>query len=158
MTPRIDSPGGSGAQVLGQSAVAVPHTGDVLEFAFATINLPANKMGPNGRVRITCLWSMTNNANAKTLRTRFGGIGGQVYQSIGAASVASYRHEGEIANRGALNSQVGSVSTGFGSSSTVVGTSAVDTSADTTLVITGQLGVNTDTLTLESYLVELFPG
>ena len=37
-------------------------------------------------------------------------------------------------------------------------TAAADTSAATSLVITGQKGTGTDTLTLQSYLVELLYG
>jgi len=158
MTPSIDSPGKSGVVKLGGSGVAVPHTGDTNDFVFATIPVPAGVMGPNGILRITTFWSCTNNANGKTGRTRFSGAGGTIFQSIGLNSIATMRAGGEIANRGALNSQVGSTSTGWGSSSNAPVTAAVDTSVDQTVTITGQLTVGTDTLTLEYYLVEVLPG
>ena len=140
--------------VVGQSAVAVSHTGDANEFTFATITVPAKSMGPNGRVRITTLWTHTNSANNKTLKIKFGST---TYKTIVDAASATDRFQAEIANRNATNSQVGSAidSGGFGTSGSAVVTSSEDTTANVTVAITGQLATSTETITLESYLVEL---
>ena len=57
-------------------------------------------------------------------------------------------------------SQVGGSAgiSGFGGSSGVAVTSTVDTSADVTILLTVQLGVDTDTVTLRSYSVEVMYG
>jgi len=140
--------------VVGQSAVAVSHTGDANEFTFATVTVPAKSMGPNGRVRITTLWTHTNSANNKTLKIKFGST---TYKTIMDTASATDRFQVEIANRNATNSQVGSASdgTGFGASANAVVTSSEDTTANVTITITGQLAAGAETVTLESYLVEL---
>ena len=70
---------------------------------------------------------------------------------------ATDRFQAEIANRNATNSQVGSASDsgGFGTSTNAVVTSSEDTTANVAITITGQLATSTETITLESYLVEL---
>lgn len=150
----------TGSVVLAQSAVAVSCPVDATEDILATINVPAGLLGPNGAVRVSAQWTLTNNANSKTLRVRFGGIGGTGYLNAVQASVAGGVSTVLIGNRGAANSQAGNaVITNTAAVATAqAGTGAVDTAAATTLVITGQKATAGDTLTLESYLVEAFPG
>ena len=147
--------------VLGQSAVAVSNTAVTTEETLATIAVPANALGPNGRLRITTLWTMTNSANAKTPRVRFSGAAGTQYANFALTTSAGYHDQIVIANRNATNSQVGpsSVINGhFGNGSGAPTTSAVDTTAATSVVISGQKALAGEVLTLESYLVELMPG
>lgn len=144
--------------VLARSAVAVSCPADTTEDTLATIAVPANAMGANGLVRLTTHWSMTSSANNKTGRVRLGGTSGTAHQSAVWTTTAAARLKGEVANRGAVNSQVGgqeSLTTAAGVTA-VVTTSAIDTSVATSLVITGQKASSGETLTLESYLVELF--
>jgi hypothetical protein len=112
-------------------------------------------MGPNGRVRITSLWSGTNSANAKTMRHKFGGVN---YFAQNLIAQQGWRHENEISNRNAVNSQVGNTNNAVGSLAGVPNTSAVDTSSAVTLLMTGQLSNAGETITLESYCVEVFYG
>lgn len=166
MSTGIDGHGIGGVSVnvsyvLAASAVAASHTGDTAETALATVTIPANAMGPNGRVRITTQWSFTNSANNKTLRVRFGGPSGTVYASNIQTTTASVRDQREIANRGVANSQVGGASntnTSFAQTSGAVVTSSVNTAAATTVVLSGQLASSGETITLESYLVEIIRG
>jgi hypothetical protein len=147
-----------GWRVLAASAVQVAHTGNTAETALATITVPGGAMGANGILRITTLWSHTNGADNKLLRVRFSGAAGTTYLAITATTTATMRNQCQIANRNAANSQVGgaaAVTFGFGASSGAVVTSAVNTAADATIVITGQLGNAADNVNLESYLVEL---
>lgn len=144
-----------------QSAVQVPHTGNTAETTLATIQVPANAMGPNGRVRVTVLWSMTSSANNKTIRVRFGGTSGTIYQQQQLTTNQINRLQAEWANRNATNSQVGGpagASSGWGGSSAAIVTSAVDTTANADIVISGQLANSGETIALEHYLVEIFPG
>jgi hypothetical protein len=147
--------------VLGQSAVAVPLTGTTVETALATIIVPANAMGPNGRLRIQTTWTMTNGVDDKFLKVRFSTITGTQYMVVTATTSSTFQSLTIIANRGATNSQVSGGQNGvtvFGAGTGALVTSAVDTTAATTVVITGQLENAVDTMALESYLVELLPG
>lgn len=148
-------------RVLAASAVAQALTGTTAETTLATITIPANAMGPNGMVRVTTLWTSTGNNGTKDPRVRFGGVSGAAYspqQHTASASTISQMAQTRIANRNATNSQVGHVSGagvgGWGQSSAVT-TSAIDTTAAQDIVISGQLANAADSLTLQSYLVEL---
>lgn len=146
---------------LGRSAVAQSVTGTLTETTLATITVPANSLGANGRVRITTVWSMTNSANNKTTRIRYSGASGTSYMAVIHTTSTSYRDQREICNRNATNSQVGGPVGGFGgfgnNPGNTVATSTVDTTVDQTIVITGTLANTGETITLESYLVELIP-
>jgi hypothetical protein len=148
-------------RVLASAASQVTLTGGVAntETILATITIPAGAMGINGRVRVTPLFGVNNNANTKRCRIRFGGLTGTIYSSNDLTTSTYLRTQVEIANRAAANSQVGapnSITNAFGSSAGTLVTSAIDTSAAVDIVLTGTLvTANTDTITLESYLVEL---
>lgn len=144
--------------IIAASAVAVPHTGNTNETTLATVAIPAGAMGLNGSLRVTTLWSCTNSGNNKTMRARLGGIGGSAFLAAVATTSASMRVMSILSNRDAANSQVGfpsGNSAGTGTSTGAIFTSAVDTSAEQTLVLTAQLASAGETITLESYQVEL---
>jgi len=141
--------------VIAQSAVAVPHTGTTAETTLATITIPANAMGANGRIELDVIWSYTNSANTKTLRQKFGGTT-ILSTAVGASAVT--RTSAVIANRNATNSQVATpnFSTSFGVSSATLTTMAIDTTAAVNIVLTAQLANSGETITLEAYSVKLF--
>lgn len=143
-------------RVLAQSAVAVPHTGDTTEAVLASVTVPAGLMGPNGRVEIFAHWSCSNNANNKTFAVKFGGAS---YLAAVQTATASVRVDVYVANRNANNSQVGHGNTlnSFGATANAKVTSAVDTGADVIVQITGTLANAGDTITLESYIVSVWP-
>lgn len=145
--------------VLAQSAVQVTHTGDTAEFTFATVTIPAGMMGANGAVYVEALFSMTNNANAKTPFIRFGGT--NIAWGFGITGAASAKIGNTVQNRNAVNSQVclspsalGPFSSG---ASSAVQTMAIDTSQAVNITITGQLANAADSINLEAYRVELYP-
>lgn len=145
-------------QTLGMSAVAVNLTGTTSETAMATINLPAGIMGLNGQVRITTYWTITGSANNKTLRTRFGTISGTAYSAQIQTANTNLKIATVIANRNSASSQFGDDGNGSGGwapSTAAWTTSAIDTSASTTIVISGQLALGSETITLEAYTCEL---
>lgn len=141
--------------VLAQSFVAASVTGTLTETTLATVNIPAGALGPNGRVIISSIWSATNNANNKTARHKFGGT---TYFAQNITTQVAWRHENEIGNRNATNSQAGNQNNVFGSLGAALVTSAVDTTASVAVLFTGQLANVGDTLTLESYRVEILYG
>jgi len=114
-------------------------------------------MGANGILRITALFSYTNSVNNKTLRFRFGnGLSGTIFVSSINTTTASYRLTHVIQNRNSASSQVGGMLNGtIGGSTSAVVTGTIDTTAQQTVSITGQLANTGETITLESYLVEL---
>lgn len=148
----------TGVCVLGMSAVAVSCPADATEDILATVNVPAGLLGLNGLLRVSAVWTCTNSANTKTPRLRYSGIGGTAYGSSVLTTVTSFRQQAQIANRGLANSQHGNDGAGGGFGTALSVTSAVDTTAATSLVITGQKQTLGETFTLESYLVEALPG
>ncbi len=144
--------------VLAQSGVQVSHTGNTNETALATIAIPAGAMGANGRVRVTALWGHTNSVNNKTCRIRFGGTSGTIVYSITNTTTAHHRAQVEGANRNATGSQVwapNGLTGSFGATSGSLVTGAIDTTAAVDIVILGTLASSGETISLESYLVEL---
>lgn len=142
--------------VLGQSAVAVPLTGGTGETTLATITVPAGALGANGRVVIEVDFTHTNSANAKTLRVKWGS---STSYSPAPTTTAGTSAQIIIANRNVTNSQRvltkqlnSANSTAYGS-----GTPTQDTTASVDITITGQLALGTETITLESYQVLLYP-
>lgn len=144
--------------VVAASGVQVSNTGNTSETALATIAIPAAAMGANGFVRVTFVFSHTNSGNNKTIRVRFGGLSGTVYLSTVNTTTTTGRAEVEIFNRNSASSQVGflTASAGFslGLAAGIV-TSAVDTASAVDLVISGQLASSGETVSLESYVVEV---
>lgn len=142
-------------RILGQSGAAVSGAADTAENTLATVSVPAGSMGVNGVVRVTSLWSYTNSANNKTLRVDFGGFD---FLSNAATTTVGTQTLTLIRNRNATNSQVGFTNATFGAIGTTTGTAttcAVDTTAAVSLTLTGQKASAGETLTLESYTVEL---
>jgi hypothetical protein len=144
--------------VIGASGVASPVTGTASETSLAGITIPAGAMGANGILKVTALWTYTNSANAKTLRVRFGnGLSGTAFQTLAASnSTAAIRTLITIQNRNSASSQVGGMASGtFTATSVANATGTIDTTAQQTLTISGQLANTGETITLESYIVEL---
>ena len=146
--------------VLAHSSVAVNCPADTSEDTLATVTVPAGAMGANGLVRVTTLWTVTNNANAKSLYVRFGGTSGTQFLAYNAASTNLMQNQVIIRNRNSQSSQVGfyqSQPNSFSNpGSGAIQTAAIDTSASADIVIRAQKATAGDTVTLESYLVELY--
>lgn len=150
--------------VLAKSAVAVSCPADTTEDILATISVPAGAMGISGVLRIYVEWTWTNSANNKTLRIRYGGT--DLISSTVLTTTATGSHRLSIFNRGATNSQKHRAEFIFGSTPpantnvafATSGTLSVDTTALSSIVFSGQKALAGEVLTLESYLVELFPS
>jgi hypothetical protein len=150
------------ATLLAASAVAVSVTGTTAETALATVTIPAGAMGINGGLQIWTTWSYTNSANTKTPRIRLGGAAGAVHLAPALTTSATFSDVRRIRNRASASAQVCSTASvaaaPIGTTTVAPTTSAVDTSAAQDLVITGQLALGTETITLENYEVWLLPG
>ncbi len=143
--------------ILAASAAASSHTGDTNETTLATITVPANALGANGYVVIESLWTVTNSANNKIVRTKFGAT---TMMSATFTTQATYNNLVRISNRNATNSQVSSTTTvgagGWGQSTSATNTAAIDTTASVSVTLTGQLANTGETITLESYVARLY--
>ena len=126
----------------------------VVTLATATITIPAGLMGANGKLKIYPLWATTNNANIKTLRLN---IGGMLCSTMVSQSIPN--NSGLLIIRNINSESVQKCSSGLvagiGSSTGSIASTTIDTTAATTITITGQLAVGADTLTLEDLFVEL---
>ena len=146
--------------MLAASAVAASVTGTTTETALATITLPGGAMGANGILRVTSIFSYTNSANNKNIRMRLGGSGlsGTQLQNVTVSSTSGIMLQRVMQNRNAQNSQVlgaSATNTSYGTFGAAPITSGVDTSSDQPIVLSGQLSNSGETLTLESYVIEV---
>jgi len=136
-------------------SAAVVLTGTTTATTLATITIPAGLIGANGKVKFYPLWSTTNNANTKTLRVVLNG-GPPVYTAYASNTV----HVGGLVIIRNLGSEsVQRVSSGMlaglGGTTSSIAQTTVNTSAATNITFTGQLAVDTDTMTLEDLFVEV---
>lgn len=143
--------------VLAQSSVPVSHTGDTTEFTLAMVTIPAGAMGVNGRLAVETRFTLIGTAGAKTGKIKLGSTA-FVTGSIGATRT-TYKQSAEIQNRNSASSQYcgATPADSSGSGAFTSTTGAEDTRASLTLAITGTLASATDTITLESYQVILYP-
>lgn len=148
----------TGAPVLlAQSYAPVSAPSDTNENVLATITVPAGALGANTAVRLMLLWTLTNNANGKTIRVRMSGSSGTQFSSIPVASLANTVVHVLIANRAATNSQVSVteyLNAGGTAGSLTPTTGSVDVSGAVTIVVTAQKSTAGDTMTLEGYTAE----
>jgi len=135
-------------------SVPVSLTASTSVVTLATITIPAGLMGANGKLKIYPLWATTNNANTKTLRLNIGGV---VCSTMTSQNVPN--NSGLLIIRNINSESVQKCSSGLvagiGSSFGSIAAPTVDTSAATTITITGQLAVGGDTMTLEDLFVEV---
>lgn len=139
------------------SAVAVSVTGTLVETTLATIALPAVTLGPNGRFRLWHLWSFNNNANNKIFRVKFGAS--MIYQ-VGRSTQQSEQAFTIIRNRNNQAIQIGPplVYDGIGTGGAAAIAYAIDTSLAQNITLTALLANVGDTVTLESYSLEVLYG
>lgn len=150
-------------RMIGSGATATSLTGSTSETAMATVNIPANALGPNGIIRVQAFFSgMTSSANTKTVRVRFNGLSGTSMASIAFSTVTTGNIMATIQNRASVTSQVG---WGFGcrgtdgiQSLTTATTASIDTKASVDLVISAQLASGAEAIVMDQFLVELIPG
>jgi len=153
---------GATTQVSGTTAGA--YANSTSEMIAKTIAIPANCMGANGRLTVKATFQVTNNANSKTLRVRFGaagsGTGGTTVCSTSSASTVNISILIDIGNRNATNIQIpssSSMSGPFGSTAVALVPTAVDTTAASEINLCCTTAVATDLVVLEQFSVELVP-
>lgn len=143
---------GQGLDIAGSRTI----TGSTTEISVYQLTIPGGSMSATGSLRISFLWSMTNNGNSKTVRVKFGNSGPMTFTSA-TNSIVSIAGILTIQNMGAVNSQEahGSLAASLGPTGTVLNTAAIDTSVNQLLEFTLQLASGSDTASLRRVLVEL---
>ena len=140
--------------LLAQSFVAASAAADTTENTLATITVPAGVMGTSGAIRVISYWTFTSSANNKVLRVRWGGASGTDIATSTMTTTTNAELESFIGNRGAANSQI-MTTRRFTTSSSIIAYysigGAVNTAAETTIVLTGQKALDSETLTLAGY-------
>ena len=142
---------------LGQNHVAFTTPLDTNENVAFSLVIPAGLMGPNDTLRVHYKATMTNNANAKTFIVK---LGGTTFSSAPLPSVASTMPTVTISNRGSVASQIGSVNgtdRTFGTTSALT-TGTVNMANAQTLTVSATKGTGTDSIVIESVMVELVRG
>lgn len=149
-------------KAVASSAVAVSLTGSTSETVLATIPIQAGILGANGSLRISTFWSFTSSANNKTPRIRLGGVSGTAFSLINMTTATTGRVDALITNRNSEASQIGFGSANRGNDQlmTVIApvTGTINTANAVDLVLTAQLALGSETVTLESYLIEILRG
>lgn len=135
-------------------AATVTLTNTTLETELATMTVKGGLMGAKGKLKIWPLLSMTNNANGKTIKLK---MNGNVFYGNTRIFEAQLQFLSIVRNTNSQSVQKISsgITAGLGVSTGAVASLTVNTSADFTISITGQLANNNDTLTLEGFFVEI---
>lgn len=124
------------------------------ETTLATITVPANRMGINGRVRVRGQFVLNSSADAKTVRVKFGGT---TMQTVAKTTETLLEIDCIVynSNNASAQSVIAKSLTGGGTSTLTQTTAAIATTSDVTVLITGQKAVAGDTLQMIHYSAEL---
>lgn len=145
--------------LIAKSGAAVVHTGTTSSTALVTVTVPAGAMGPTGILRVTLVWSCSNTGNNKSLACLFGG---NHFRTIAQTTNISNREQFQIQNRNSQAAQVGHYNSasvgGWNPAAFAHVTSSVNTANAADLIVYGVLANAADTMTIESYSVELLYG
>jgi len=149
--------GGNYRQLVAAANVAASITGTLTETNLATVTIPA--LGANDQVVVVSAWSYPNSGNAKVPRIRFhtaSGVAGTVVANGSATTTTAMRLNVEGGNRNATNSQIWALATGgMAATNNANVTTTLDTTVPTFLNFTATLADTGETITLQSYRVEI---
>lgn len=121
------------------------------------LTIQAGSMGPNGRLLIQPAFVFPNNANNKTMSVYFGG---SVLFGKTRTTATQETPMVDLRNRGVQTRQFSAWATSGGpaaASTAGVVNLAIDTTADTSLIMRGQLADAADYIILESQSVDMYP-
>jgi len=131
------------------------------EQVLLSVRIPPRFLTPNFAMDINLAVSLTNNANVKTLRARWGGVGGTaLFTSPSLASALNYNAEFTISGRGDGSSLIGfgpGASGGWGVSTTAYPTATFDyINQESEFVITVTKATAGDTAQLEGVKITTY--
>lgn len=154
----------NGEVTLAQSGASVSLTGTTTQTVLATYTLPGGLMTTYSQIEITCLWSHTNSANAKTPRINHsavgGGIVGDVYYSCAVTTTETLHCITCIRSDNSLSAQKGwgIGSAGPGGVGVIASTLRQfnrATTSNSDINITAQLANSGESITLRAYSIVL---
>ena len=123
-------------------ATPVALTGTTAETTMLTVSIPAGFINKRGRLNVLGLMNLTNNANLKTLKVKFGG---QTLATVTSTSQAALGFSTWLLNLNSETSQKNGNAVSF----------TIDTTIANDFVITGQLANAGDTVTLTAVSMEI---
>lgn len=139
-------------KVLAVQNTEVVSPNDTNENMVYSFTVPGGTMGINDSLRISTQFTCTNNANAKTLRVKFGGVTLMTNSAANSAGAGQFL---KIANRNSVSAQIrGVISSG---TTGTIGTAAIDTSTAQNIEVTVQKANAGDTIALQSVIIEHLP-
>lgn len=148
-----------GRVALGMSAVAVSKTdANTTETTLASVAVPAGTLGVNDALHVVSRWTFPNSATTKTFAVKFGGT---VFQRCSGQTNNTQTFELYISNRNSLTSQIGwwdgtTGVWGISGYDFVLGTVNTANALNVDFTATwGTAGTGTNSIKLESYLVEV---
>jgi hypothetical protein len=121
----------------------------IAETSGPIITVPANALGPNGKITHQEQGRFTNSAGLKTYKVKYSGASGTAVYSLATASGTDAANLGYIQNRGVTNAQVAGNDPTYVAESAGTTFPAVDTTAATTLVWSFARNTVTDVQVLE---------
>ena len=124
------------------SASSLAVTGTTAETTLLATSIPAGFINKRGRLNVLGLMTLTNNANLKTLKVKFGG---QTLATVTSTSQAALGFSTWLLNLNSETAQKNGNAVSF----------TVDTTIANDLVITGQLANAGDTVTLTAVSMEI---
>lgn len=129
------------------------YAGTTAEITLTTFSLPGNLMGPNGYLLVRARGAHPNNANNKGYRRSIAGV------STGLANFSTTNTAPllwELINRGKATSNLfGAPQNAYTANTALNIPSAIDTTVDNDVTLTGQLAVATDFLIYDMVVVEV---
>lgn len=152
--------GSSSWEIVDRLTVPVSHTGDLIETVIHTVGIPANKMGPNGGVRIWSIWKTAVNGQAAQWWNRiyFGGINiaqdaHTLDRAIDSRPITVWNKNDASAQGHVQNNML--MKGHFGNSA--IQSRAIDTTQDVDIEFKALCGHVAHVVTLHSALVEVNP-
>lgn len=131
------------------------------EQVLLSFRIPPNFLPANFKMTIILDFSFTNNANVKSVAFKAGGLAGTaLFTSPSLASALNYNALVQISGRGDGQSLIGfgaGTAGGAGTSTTAYPTASLNyITSETEFVVTGTKATGTDTLQLESCVIQLY--
>lgn len=123
-------------------ATPVVLTGTTSETTMLTVSIPASLMNKRGRASVLVVLSLTNNANAKTVKAK---VGGQIIATVTSTNQNLSAFSTWLLNLNSETSQKSNSAVSF----------TIDTTIANDFVITGQLANAGDTVTLTAVSLEI---
>ena len=143
------------AFVLYSNSTTTSLTGTTTETTLATVPIKGGVLGENGKIRFYILGTVTNSANTKTFRLKHAST--SLWQ-VAYTTAVGVTIQILFFNKDSESSQVTALfnTSGLGGgTATAVTPSSIDTSADFSLTVTGQLANSADSISVTAIFAEI---